>query len=452
METNDDTAATGAPAQTDLLHEVWDYPLFEALYGRRSRRFGTGFEITEGPLRFKSRRAPLPLSDFEEALLVAAGVGVTGAPLWDMGRPPAFRTGPGRTYASTSRGRRTALFFTNDQGVYVIDPSKVTNTKVREAATPNEREKILSLYREHRKEVRPGRLAIPRRVPPLFGHNLWDSNMPGSTLFMPICDVSHSMIALLVQLVDGDVGRFVGKHGGGMYVVDDRHGFRPAGNEKWVKSGFLDAEKVLPLSVLERQACYFMFSEPATICQNIALAAEAIGLGSWMHCGFLSLEILKTLGFTTIDTFKVPSLANPVGLEGVFQGYCPPFFPTMDAAVDAVVNALPRKNRTATTIPTQQGAAPYSMPEADYFENIDEISEEGIACIKAICTYIYETYGRFPGSVDTMHLMWHMQVHHLDPDFYDTFFHAAACGHTHAAHMTKWHPEASSSSDEGQGE
>ena len=31
-----------------LLHGVWQHPLFEALYGRRSRRFGLGFEITEG--------------------------------------------------------------------------------------------------------------------------------------------------------------------------------------------------------------------------------------------------------------------------------------------------------------------------------------------------------------------------------------------------------------------
>ena len=30
-------------AASDLLHKVWDYPLFEALYGRRSRRFGLGF-------------------------------------------------------------------------------------------------------------------------------------------------------------------------------------------------------------------------------------------------------------------------------------------------------------------------------------------------------------------------------------------------------------------------
>ena len=40
---------------------------------------------------------------------------------------------------------------------------------------------------------------------------------------------------------------------------------------------FLDEQNVVPLSHLERQACYYMFSEPAAICQNMFLAAEAWG-------------------------------------------------------------------------------------------------------------------------------------------------------------------------------
>jgi hypothetical protein len=425
---------------SDLIHNIWEYPLFEALYGRRSRRFGLGFEIAEGPFQYKSQRDPLPLSENEEALLVAAGVGVTGTPLWDGSRPVALRTGDGRTFGSTSRGRRTALFFTNDRGVYVIDPGSVSATKVREVETPDEREKILALYRQHRKELQQGRLGIPRRVPPLFAHNMWDSNMPGSTLFMPVCDVSVSLIALTAQLVDGEIGRFVSKHGGGMYIVDDRHGFRPAGTEKWANSGFLDRKKLLPLSILERQACYFMFSEPAVICHNIFLATEALGVGGWMHCGFLSLEVLEALGFRTVDPLSTPSFANPVGLDGIFEGFCPPYYPSMDSAVDAVVARMSRKGATAETLPPSRGPKPYAISDADYRDSIVEISDEGIACTKAVCNYIHETYGRFPGTVDTMHLMWFMQAHHLDPDYYAKFFQTAACGHTHATHMGTWHP------------
>jgi hypothetical protein len=38
------------------------------------------------------------------------------------------------------------------------------------------------------------------------------------------------------------------------------------------RSGFLDAEPIIPLSLLERQACCYTFSEPAAICQNMLLA------------------------------------------------------------------------------------------------------------------------------------------------------------------------------------
>jgi hypothetical protein len=34
-----------ADAPPDLLRAVWEYPLFDALFGRRTRRFGLGFEM-----------------------------------------------------------------------------------------------------------------------------------------------------------------------------------------------------------------------------------------------------------------------------------------------------------------------------------------------------------------------------------------------------------------------
>jgi hypothetical protein len=139
-----------ASAPRCLLDKVWEYPLFEALFGRRSRRFGLGFEMTDGPFKYKSQRASLPLSDIEEALLIGAGVGFSGIALWDQSRPLPYRASDGRTFPSTSRGRRTAVFFTNDQGVYVIDPSAPSASKLREIETSDERNKVLSLYRENR--------------------------------------------------------------------------------------------------------------------------------------------------------------------------------------------------------------------------------------------------------------------------------------------------------------
>jgi len=421
----------------DLLHSVWDYPLFEAIYGRRSRRFGLGFEANEGPFRHQSQQAPVPLGELEEALLVAAGFGVSGLPLWDANRPPAMgaRSGDGRVFGSTSHGRRTALFFTNDSGTYAIGPAAATGAKLRAVQTRDDRASVLELY-QSRKQLGAQRLTIPRHSPPLFGHNMWDNNMPGTTLFMPVCDVSAALISLLLMLVDGDHGRYVRGHGGGMNVVDDRHGGRPAGTERWIESGLIDKAKILPLSILERQACYFMFSEPAVICHNMHLATEAIGLGGWMHCGFLSLGIMQALGFRTADPVGAGSFPNPVGFDGVIEGCCPPYFPNMDAAVDAVAARMQRKDGD---LPKSSGPTAHKMPLDDYRRGNIETSDEGIACTKAVCNYIYETYGRFPASVDAMHMMWFMQAHHLDLEYYAKYFHAEGLSETHRTHMAKWH-------------
>ena len=40
-------------ASPSLLHKVWEYPLFEALFGRRSRRFGFGVDTTEETFKYK---------------------------------------------------------------------------------------------------------------------------------------------------------------------------------------------------------------------------------------------------------------------------------------------------------------------------------------------------------------------------------------------------------------
>jgi len=423
--------------RSDLLHAVWEYPLFDALYGRRTRRFALGFDMAQGPYRYRSAQAPVPLCESEEALLVAAGFGFSGMALWDQSRPLPYRSSDGRTFPSTSRGRRTALFLTNDRGVYVIDPGAGSADQMREADGPDGRAAALDLYNRHRLTLQSRRLDIPRRVPPLCGHNLWASNMPGSTLFIPICDVTFSLIGLIAQFIDPKLERFAAANGRGINIVDDRFGYRPAGTEAWIKSGFLCQDSALALSHLERQACYFMFSEPAAICQNMFLATEAIGLGGWMHCGILSGEIFEALGFTIIEPQQA-GLPNPVGLDRVFQAYCPPYFDSMDAAVDAVLRPLLRKQSTREA--ADGSPAPYRISGDDHRDAAVAVSEDGIVCTKAVCNYIYQTYGRFPATVDAMHLMWLMQAHHLDTDYYDRFFRPGAYGSTHAAHMAKWHP------------
>src|SRR5260370_21163919 len=111
-----------------------------------------------------------------------------------------------------------------------------------------------------------------------------------------------------------------------------------------------------------------------------------------LHCGFLSRDVFKALGFTTVIPRETPALANPVGLDGIFQAYCPPYFPSMDAAVDAILPPLLRQSAGPAT-PAQPRYVPYLMSDEGHRSSAVAISDEGIACTKAVCNYIYETYG-----------------------------------------------------------
>ena len=416
---------------SELLNLAWSYPLFEALYGRRSRRFGLGFEMPEGPFRYKSAHAPVPLSEFEEALLVGAGAGFSGLALWDLPTPPPYSRRSGRTFPTTRPGGLTTLFFTNDDGFYVLD-SNVAASKLREIETPDERTKLLEAYRAQRRELRRGRLDIPRRVPPMSGHDLWDSNRPGSTLFLPVCDVSASLISLIAQFVDPALRRYA-PAGGGMNIVDDRHGYRPAGTERWLKDGFLDAERMLPLSIVERQACYYVFSEPAAICQNMFLATEFWGWADGSTADFFPSKSLSAwASASSRQTAEHHSEIRSGSTACSRRAVRPITRPWMQPLTRCLRRRRPaaRKPHPCRTACRRRSIAPARSGSAP----------EGIACTKAICNYIFDAYGRFPGGTDAMHLMWVMQAHHIDTDYYDRFFGTGAYGPAHATHMATWHP------------
>ena len=118
-----------------LLEESWNVPLLEAMFARRSRRFGLGMEIKQGPNAYRSTEEPIPLSFEEEALLCMAATGMSGMNLADMPHTRREQTGPGevwdgncntmleyngRTFPSPCGSHGTALFYTNDEGTYIV--------------------------------------------------------------------------------------------------------------------------------------------------------------------------------------------------------------------------------------------------------------------------------------------------------------------------------------------
>ena len=66
-------------------------------------------------------------------------------------------------------------------------------------------------------------------------------------------------------------------------------------------------------------------------------------------------------------------------------------------------------------------------------------SKEFKECIALQAQYIYDRFGKFPGTVPTIFSLMYLQAHHLDLEFYDHYFKPGAYLHTHAEHMAQWH-------------
>ena len=107
------------------LIEAAEFPLIEAIHGRRSRRFARGASIPEGPLAYTSKHDPAPLSDMEQLLLLTTVGGNTG---WSnlipnnrfyLPKIPNYAgAAGGRTFPSAAGFHTTEIFYTDDKGTY----------------------------------------------------------------------------------------------------------------------------------------------------------------------------------------------------------------------------------------------------------------------------------------------------------------------------------------------
>ena len=434
---SDDTKPYGMRPEVEA---AWTFPLFEAMMGRRSRRFGFGMELEHGPFTYKSDKEPFPLSEDETAILVAAATGLTGAILCEGDTQGGMVKSVGRTHPSAVGAHRTQLFFTNDDGLFLYQGTKHKMSKMKEYETEEDRNKIRGFYDEYTVKISEGRFDLPQAEPGLFAHNLWVTNTPGSTLFMPVTDVSQDLIRLMVNMCDSKGGARYSKTGG-YYIVDERKGMRAAGCEKWAENGLLNKENILPLGRLEKIIVSWLCAEGAMMGTLMQLAMAATGIGGWLHGGFTPLVVMggtpicKGLGMRFI-TPKEDPFPNPVGLDGYFEGFCPPYYKDMNAAVEAAVAGMGEK---LDDWEKRGMVLPHKVSNEEFEKAVPGVSDEGIECVKDICTYIFEEYGKFPAFNDTMHLLYFIQAHHLDTDFYDKYFKDGAYLDTHKNHFDMWH-------------
>ncbi|TVP56424.1 MAG: hypothetical protein EA351_07845 [Gemmatimonadales bacterium] len=420
------------------LVDLQRFPLMQALFGRRARRFGMGMEIPSGPLAFRSRHDPLPLSELETAVLIAAGTGVSG---WNFGVP----FGPRRpsehghfTHRYTGRTAPTAagigtpvLFHTDDRGIHLTDTRDVEPSRIRELETiDDDAERILAVCREHTRQLGDRRLDLPSEPGHMLEPNLWMANAPGSTLFMPMGDASEQLLGLMAIFIDN-----------GYTIMDDRSG-RPAGSlAPFHRSGLLDESKPFPLTVLEQSAYEANCMELAFMGHNIVLTMQAMGLGGLFYNGLNRWSVLgagadqgvQGLGFRFVrdERWTVP---EPVGLDGHYEGLCPPYHPHMRSAVEAFME------RKFGPKGAYDPGRPGPWKESRRVKGgVTPYTEEFIDCMTEVAQYVLDTFGKFPGTVPTMVLTGFVQAQHIDTDYYDTHFEPGAYLETHADHMERWH-------------
>jgi hypothetical protein len=426
----------GSPADA-AIRELLAFPLLEALFGRRARRFGLGMEVPSGPLAFKSRSAPMPLSELEQAVLIVAATGVSG---WHFGIPHTpSRPNELSHYSVRLTGRTVptgagigtpVLFYTDDNGTYLVNLRDIPPSRVREYQEAGDFEGILAVCRGHRTKLGEKRLDIRRDPRDIMEHNLWVANQPGTTLLIPATDLSEYLLALLMLLSSN-----------GYFLFDD-YAKRPAGDlEPFFRLGLLDSQKAVPLSFLEQATLSWASMELAFMAHNAVLTMQAMGLGGWFFTGMYPWSILggyrdegvQGLGFRFVRDERW-TLPNPVGLDGHYEGLCPPYQRDMRSAVEALVT---KKFGPGGTYDPATGGA-YKRT-AEVKASVSRYSRELVESLGEMAQYVYDAYGKFPATIPTILVSGYVQAQHIDLEYYETHFKPGAYLPTHTEHMVRWH-------------
>lgn len=471
------------------------YPLLSAIFGRRSRRIMKGIERvpaigidgkTVNTLDYKSNQKPEPLSELEEALLIAV-TGVSGYTFTDRPFSPSFASTPnltmvGRTASSPDNCQSTHFFLINDEGTYYLRRPRDFEKEYEDCSAKGlpDPADLIARARQAKVKISDQRLFGPsdkkREFPVFFGSNKLVSNLPGSTILLPVLDMTEQYINILMYLLSHEPETRPS------FVDDWRIGFPYAGVRKWVRNGTLRSKydsRSLPIP-LGKTGLFRTDVETALLIQNILLTLQAMGLGGWVHgCppspymlgypnerfrrhdaegqeGGLGFEYVKPkFGvFRWLRRFTTPLgiySQQPVKLEfdGTdsqgnrerveLVGLCPPNYSIRDAVHKVFNHKFVDRNGVYVDSTFFECFHKEQSNIDAYLSSVPIYTHETRDIVVDIGEYIYRTYGRFPAHIDAFVVpgVW-VQAHHLDLEYYDFLFQGGYLT-THAEHDSLWH-------------
>ncbi len=413
-----------------------------------------------GPLAYRSRFAPVPLTEDEEAALAFAACGITGPALGDLSYG-ANQGGNimvglvGRTIASGDGIQSVSLAVTNDQATHLIRrPRELPATELPELIEQAHEARLTELFRRQRVKLKDGR-SKPSLDPLMnIAVNRWSAHAAGTTTFVPINDLTLLYINGLLEIFSEHTGAF---------ILDERAGFRPAGIGRFARSkgGHLNDDPtggcVATVKHVELMVAEFAAIEQGMMLQNLALACEALGLGgfpyfanhetAWFEAlGFRmnKMPASRYLGMGWLPSFalgllgKDTSVAYPIGLEHdgkpLLKPFCPPAFPSMRAAVEAVVELKFGRNGIFS------GDGPITSWRASKLVSraTPKLSPNAIASTIAYCEHLWNRYGRFPAHIPSYRTVMAFQAGHLDAEFYDHHYQPEALTENNRADFRNW--------------
>lgn len=422
--------------RTDAYQAFTSYPLVTALQGRRSRRFAAGAEIPDGPLAYQSNLAPQPLDDVERAVLVMCAIGLTG---WTTGMEHTTVGTPntgcnypdrlgGHTRPSAAGIGTSEILVTHDGGTFLTQFRDLTPEETS-PILPSQFDTLPDLIRRHSVQLLDRRVDVPRIPPMISAHNVWNANVPGSTLFAPIVDLTEQLIEFLFVYL-----------GSGFMPWDSVAG-RPCGNpESAIRAGLIDTEKKFSIQQFEQYVVVTGGVEHGLMGHNAVLALQAMGLGGWMFTGIDPPTLLGARAPAGIPgaefEFVTARDGTPgcVGLAKYFETYCPPWYGDMRQAVDAFVER--KFGGGGTYDPSTPG--PWADNRATK-ERVDRYRFELVDAVAGTAEYLYATYGQFPSTAPPAYARIYFQAHHLDLEFYEEKYGPEFLLDTHRAHERVWH-------------